>query len=74
MSGLLVLFFSLSISFVWVEIIKIGKFRPLNCVKCLTGWIALVIAYFFGTEYWYFYLPAGVFIGAMFEGIKMRWL
>jgi hypothetical protein len=74
MPGYLVLFFSLAIAFTWVEVVKIGKFKPLNCVKCLTGWISLPMAYFFETPYWYFYLFAGLFVGAVYSAIQMRYL
>lgn len=74
MPGYLVLFFALSIAFVWVEVLKFGSVKPFNCMKCMTGWFALVLAFLFNTQFWYMYLFAGVFLGAMFSAIKMRWL
>lgn len=74
MSGYLVLFFALSIAFAWVEVWKWGSVKPFNCVKCLTGWFALLLAITFHTPFWYLYLPAGLFVGSMFSAIKMRWL
>lgn len=74
MTGLQVIIFALSLSFVWVEVLRWGSVKPFNCVKCLTGWFALILAFMFHVEFWYFYLPAGLFAGAMFEGIKMRYL
>ncbi len=73
MPGYLVIIFSLSIAFLIVEFFHIPK-KPFNCYKCLTAWISVIMAFCFGTEYWYFYLPLGMFAGAMFSGIKMRYL
>lgn len=74
MTGLQVIVFSLAFSFMWVEVLKWGSVKPFNCIKCLTGWVALILAFTFHVGFWMFYLPVGVTIGAMFEGIKMRWL
>lgn len=73
MSIVEILFFGLSVAWCIVEILRI-KFRPFNCMMCMTGWCSLGIALINPSWYDLFYLPAGVFIGAMFEGIKMRWL
>ncbi len=74
MKGCQVLAFAISIAFVWVDILKWGVTKPFNCVKCMTGWLSLLIAVLFHVEFWYLYLFAGLFVGAMFEGIRMRWL
>jgi len=74
MTGLQVILFAISLAFVWVEVLKWGSVKPFNCIKCLTGWFALILAFTFHVEFWPFYLPAGLFIGAMFEAIHMRWL
>jgi hypothetical protein len=74
MTGLQVIFFALACAFTWVEILKCGVIKPFNCLKCMCGWFALILAFAFHVEFWYMYLPAGLFVGAMFEGIKMRWL
>lgn len=74
MPGYLVLFFSLSAAFTWVEILRWGYKKPFNCVKCLAGWFALTMAYIYHTPHWYFYLPAGLFVGALFSAIKMKFL
>lgn len=74
MTGLQVIVFALSLAFVWVEVLKWGSVKPFNCVKCLTGWFALILAFTFHLEFWYLYLPVGVFAGAMFDAIRMRWL
>lgn len=74
MPGYLVLFFALSLSFTLIDKLHLGSVKPFNCVPCLTGWFSLIIAFVFHTEFWYLYLPAGLFVGSMFEGIKMRYL
>lgn len=74
LTGCQVIFFALASAFTWVEVLKWGSVRPFNCVKCLTGWFALILAFIFHVECWYMYLPVGLFVGAMFEGIRMRCL
>lgn len=75
MTGLQAIIFALSFAFMWVEVLKWWKqIKPFNCIKCLTGWAALILAFTFHVEFWPLYLPLGLFIGSMFEGIKMRWL
>ena len=74
MNGLQVILFSLSLAFFWVEILKWGSVKPFNCLKCMTGWVSFIMAWSFGVEYFLLYLPLGVFIGALFTAIKMRWL
>jgi hypothetical protein len=48
--------------------------KPFNCVKCMSGWLALIGGVIFFGWYGLLFLPAGVFVGAMFEAIKMRYL
>lgn len=73
MNGLQVIFFSLSLAFFWVYILQWIKFtKPFNCLKCLTGWIALLLAWLFNVEYWPLYLFAGLFAGAIVDRIIMR--
>lgn len=74
MSGLQVVLFGLACAFTWVEVLKWGVTKPFNCIKCLTGWFAFVLAILFHVEYWYMYLPLGLLVGAVFEGARMRWL
>lgn len=74
MPGYLVTLFGLSAAYVWVDVLKIGVTKPFNCILCLTGWFSLAIAFVFHTHFWYFYLPLGSLIGALFTSIKMRWL
>lgn len=72
--GVWVLFFGLSIAFTWVEVLKWGSVKPFNCIKCLSGWFCLILAWLFDTPNFYLYLPGGLFVGAVFDRIKMRWL
>lgn len=74
MPGYQVILFALSIAFVWVEILKIGVVKPFTCVKCMCGWFALILAFYFDTPYWPLYLFVGLFAGAMYSAIKMRYL
>jgi hypothetical protein len=74
MPGYLVILFSLSLAFLFAEVLHWGVRKPFNCVKCLTGWFSLFMAFGFNTPYWYFYLPLGLFAGAMYTAIKYRWL
>lgn len=75
MTGLQVIVFSLAFAFTWVEVLGWWKrIKPFKCLKCMTGWLALILAFTFHVEFWYMYLFVGLFVGAVFEGIKMRWL
>lgn len=74
LSGPAVLFFSLACAFTWVEILKWGVTKPFICIKCMSGWIALLFSLVFHVDHWYLYWPGGLFIGALFEATKMRWL
>ena len=75
MTGPQVLVFSLACAFMWVEVLKWWKqIKPFNCLKCMTGWMALILAFAFHVEFWYMYLPLGVTVGAVFGAIQMRWL
>src|SRR4051812_43418277 len=74
MPGYQALFFALAIAFTWVEVLKWGVTKPFNCVKCMTAWVALILAVVFHTTFWYLYLPAGLFVGAIYSAIKLRWL
>ena len=74
MPGYLVIIFSLSIAFTWVEVLKWGVVKPFTCIRCMTGWIALILAGITHQPCWYLFVFLGVFVGAMFEGLKMRYL
>ena len=74
LQGYQVLFFALSIAFTNIEVLKLGSVKPFNCLKCLTGWLSLILAFIFHTQFWYLYLPAGFFVGALFTALKNRWL
>lgn len=74
LSPAMILLFALSGAFVWVEVLKWGSVKPFTCVSCMTGWIALILAWWSHTDYWFMYLLVGKFIGCMWEGIRMKWL
>ena len=73
MTGLQVVIFALAISFAWTEL-KLARHKPLNCLKCMTGWVALLLAFTFHVQFWYMYLAVGVTVGSIFSAIKMRYL
>lgn len=74
MSGYFIILTALSMAFTQVEILKLGVTKPFNCTKCMTGWLSLIIAAVYQVPYWPYYLFIGLFVGALFEAIKMRWL
>ncbi|MFT3679445.1 MAG: hypothetical protein QM791_04180 [Ferruginibacter sp.] len=74
MNGLQAALFGLALAFVWVEVLKWGTVKPFSCMKCMTGWLSLAMAFLFHVDFAIFYLPLGVFIGALFSVIKMRYL
>lgn len=74
MTGPQVLFFALACAFTWVEVLKWGVVKPFNCLKCMTGWFAVILAFMFHVEFWPMYLPAGLFVGAIISAIQMRYL
>lgn len=64
-----------SMSFVYVEFINpFKRIKPFNCIKCMNGWIALLLAYLFGVSFWACYFFIGVTMGAIFDRIKMKCL
>lgn len=81
-----VILYSLAIAFCWVNLIRpkvafdfngadVFEMKPFNCLMCMTGWVALIIALFAGYGFMaLFFLPVGVLVGAMFEGFTMRYL
>jgi hypothetical protein len=74
MTGIQAIVFGFSCAFTWVEVLRLGSRKPFNCLKCMCGWFTLIIAGVCHVEYWPFYLPVGVTVGAVFSAIKMRWL
>jgi hypothetical protein len=69
-----IIIISLAIAFCWVEFINPFKIKPFNCVKCLTGWIALGLGIALYGWVGIIYLPLGVFTGSIFSAISMRYL
>lgn len=74
MSGLQVIIFSLACAFVWVDILKWGVTKPFTCLKCMSGWFAVIFAFSHHVQFWPLYLPLGLTVGAVFSAIKLRWL
>ena len=75
----LILLYSLSFAFFIVEVlpkrIRIQKVKPFNCLMCMTGWSAFTLAIIDGYKFNAIgVMFAGVFVGAIFDAIKMRWL
>lgn len=70
----LIITFALSGAFTWVEVLKWGVVKPFTCVKCMSGWFAVILAWWSGADYWLLYALVGLFVGAMYSAIKMRWL
>ncbi len=74
LSSFEIIFTALSIAFTWVEILKWGVTKPFNCLKCMTGWAALIIGCLCIGWHGIIYLPIGLFIGSIFSAIQMRYL
>lgn len=54
---------------------SVDNLKPLDCTKCMTGWLALALSLFTGYGWLaVLMLFAGFFVGAIFEAIKMRYL
>ena len=71
--------YALSLAFFIVEAlprIRLLSRKPFNCMMCMTGWCSLSIALW--QRVWWpeaiLLCLVGVFVGAMFDAIKMRWL
>lgn len=71
-----ILLLALALAFCQIEVIHFGSVKPFNCIKCMTGWYAIVLAWFVYGHGWHgiIYLPLGVFVGAIYSALKMRWL
>ncbi len=65
---------ALSLGFFWTEKLRWGVTKPFNCMACMTGWFALIIACTQIGWHGVLYAPVGVFAGSLFTGIKMRYL
>jgi hypothetical protein len=74
MNGILVIIIALSLAFTWVEVLHWGHKKPFSCLKCMTGWISLILAYSYHIDYWYYYVFIGLFAGAIFSAIKYKYL
>ena len=73
---------ALAIAFCWVNYIytplviklNIKAIKPFSCIKCMTGYMSLVIGCVMYGWPGLLFLPAGVFAGAMYEALAMRYL
>lgn len=74
MPGYQAVAFGFALAFTWVEVMKWGSVKPFNCLKCMCGWLTMFIAMAFHVQFWPFYMPMGLVVGAVFSAIKMRWL
>ena len=75
MPGCMAIGCALSISFTWVYILKWFKnTKPFSCLKCMTGWTSLIIAYLYLVPYYGFYLFIGLFVGAITDRLIARYL
>lgn len=74
MLSIKIIILALSLAFCQVEILHFGSVKPFNCIKCMTGWYALILGLIWTGWTGLWMLPVGVFVGAIFEAIKMRWL
>lgn len=71
----MVLLTALGISLVWISDIRLFRHtKPFNCMKCLTGWTALTLAFCFNVPFYGAYLFLGALAGAMFDKINNRYL
>ena len=67
----------LSLAFCIVEVLRLKwlQFKPFNCMMCMTGWCSFTISLLAGHTYTsILFLACGVFVGAMFEALKMKCL
>jgi len=71
-----ILFTGLALAYCFTTVFRGRLFqrRPFNCIKCMTGWFSLVIGLLAYHCWGLLYLPLGVFTGAIYEKICMRWL
>lgn len=67
----------LSLAFCIVEVLDFKRFKikPFSCLMCMTGWCSFTISLLAGHTYTsILFLACGVFVGAMFEALKMKCL
>lgn len=74
MNNVQIIIIALSMSFCWLNINRWLKFKPFNCMMCMTGWISVFIAIIIHGWYGVLMFPVGCFAGALFETIKYRYL
>lgn len=69
-----VIVLALSFAFMWVEGLHWGVTKPFNCLKCMTAWFALIIGCLAYGWWGFIFFPVGLFAGAIFSAVKMRYL
>lgn len=74
-AGLALAFALVNVLFPLFHKSKVTKRKPFNCVMCISGWASFGLSLFNGYVYGsVLFLVVGLFAGAMFEAISMRWL
>ena len=69
-----IIILSLSLAYCWVDVLHIGSIKPFNCIMCMTGWFALALGLWCHGLPGIAFMPVGVFTGALFENLRMRYL
>jgi hypothetical protein len=62
----------ISLAWFFVEHNHYLKFKPFNCMKCMSGWIGFLVAYLSGENILYGFIC--IFVAHLIEGFKMRYL
>jgi hypothetical protein len=75
MPGGLVVLTALALAFTWVKVLRwLPAHKPFKCLKCMTGWSALGLAFALGTPFWWAYLFIGLFTGALVDHLINKYL
>jgi hypothetical protein len=75
MPGYLVVLTALAFSFTWVKVWRFFPMhKPFKCLKCMTGWTALALAFTFNTPFWFVYVFIGLFTGAVVDNLLTKYL
>lgn len=69
-----IILLSFAAAFVWVNILKIGKKKPFNCLTCMSGWFALIFGVWCSGWTGILYMPVAMTVAAIYEEIRMRYL
>jgi|SRR5205085_695487 hypothetical protein len=75
MPGSLVVLTALCFAFTWVKVWRVFPHtKPFKCLKCMTGWTSLVLAFLFHTPFCLAYVFIGLFTGAMVDALINKYL